>query len=186
MRLVWNFARRPATAWTASRAALSKRLVSFPRTVRHLVSRFFRVLFSRPLGPRDQDWVNGMLRPEEAVLFWEQAAVDQRHAFEVAHRVKRDLGDDRGAIAAALLHDVGKRHSDAGPIGRSIATVLDGMGLPMTADWRRYRDHGELGAVDLERIEADALTVGFARGRVHPELSVERRTWNVLMAADNE
>ena len=160
--------------------------MSLLQTVRHLVSRFFGVLLSRPLGPRDQDWANSFLRPEEAALFWEQAAVDQRHAYEVARRVERDLGDASGAIAAALLHDVGKRHSDLGPIRRSIATILDGLHLPMPADWRRYRDHGELGAVDLEQIGADVLTVGFARGRVDPELTVEQSTWEVLMAADDE
>jgi hypothetical protein len=155
-------------------------------TVVHLTSRFFGVVFSRPLNPQEQDWVNAVLRPQEAALFWEQHTVDQRHSYDVARRVQRDLGEDNAALAAALLHDVGKRHSDAGPIGRSLATVLDGFHLPMPTDWRRYRDHGELGAVDLERLQADPLSVGFARGRLGADARFERATWDVLMAADNE
>jgi hypothetical protein len=125
------------------------------------------------------------LRPEEASLFWEQDAVDQRHAFDVARRVQRRLGDDRSALTAALLHDVGKRHSDTGPIGRSLATILDGLHLPLPADWRRYRDHGVLGAADLEELAADPLSVEFARGEIDKVAAVDRAKWDVLRAADD-
>ena len=111
--------------------------------------------------------------------------MDQRHAYDVAQRVHSELGENGPAIKAALLHDVGKRHSDVGPIGRSLATVFDALRLPLPADWRRYRDHGELGAADLELIGADDLCVAFARGRFDPATAADQSTWDALVAADN-
>lgn len=116
-------------------------------------------------------------------MFWQQNVADQAHACAVARRVHEQLGEDRSAIAAALLHDIGKRHSAAGPIGRSLATVLDTVGAPMPEDWRRYRDHGELGAADLRVVGADATSIAFARGK--RDETVDPRVWEVLMAADN-
>lgn len=159
--------------------------MSLLQTSRHLIVRFFGVLISRPLSPVDQEWVSSLLSRDEADLFWDQHSIDQRHAFMVARRVEEELGEDRVALVAALLHDVGKRHSDAGPLGRSLATVLDALRLPLPADWQRYRDHGELGAVDLEHIGSTPLAVAFARGIVPGDESLDRATWDLLMAADD-
>jgi hypothetical protein len=154
------------------------------QTARHLVRRFFGVLASRPLEPRAQDYVNSVLPPKQAALFWEQDPVDQRHAYDVAQRVRSRIDDDAAAIRAALLHDVGKRHSRLGPVSRSLATVLDGCGLPIPTDWRRYRDHGDLGAADLEAIGADELAVAFARG-AKPGGNISADVWQVLREADD-
>lgn len=159
--------------------------MSFLRTVRHLTSRFFGVVFGRPLSPTDQKWVNDTLRRSEAALFWQQAAADQRHSAEVARRVQQNLGDNRSALAAALLHDVGKRHSNLGPIRRSLATVGDGLRLPLPAEWRRYRAHGPLGAIDLEGIGSDPLAVAFARGTMPGPEACDQPTWDALLAADD-
>jgi hypothetical protein len=159
--------------------------VQLVRHVRHLVVRFFSVLRSTPLGPHDQDEVNALLAEPAAALFWQQDPIDQRHAFQVAQRVRQRLGEDRPALAAALLHDVGKRHSAAGPIGRSLATVLGALRLPVPPDWRRYLDHGELGAADLRAIGADALTVAFAAGRRGEDGEVRPEVWEALLAADD-
>jgi hypothetical protein len=66
-----------------------------------------------------------------------------------------------------------------------LATVLDAVRLPLPADWRRYRNHGELGAVDLERIGGSPLAVAFARGVVLGDEPFDRATWDLLMAADD-
>jgi putative nucleotidyltransferase with HDIG domain len=152
---------------------------------RHLVTRFFGVVTSSPLGPAAQDEVNRALTEQQATLFWSQAPIDQRHAYEVATRVRKKLGADSEAVKAALLHDVGKRHSNAGAIGRSLATVLDAMKLPLPGDWRRYRDHGVLGAVDLEQMGAGSLAVAFARGIVAEGDRIDPEVWTALIEADD-
>jgi L-asparaginase/Glu-tRNA(Gln) amidotransferase subunit D len=154
--------------------------VAFLRHFWHLVTRFFGVLNSRPLGPRAQQSVNDVLTPAEAVLFWRQQSIDQRHAYEVAHRV-REAVDSEDAVAAALLHDVGKRHSRLGPIARSLATVAGAVGLPMSETWRSYLEHEALGAADLREIEARPLAIAFAAGSPQgdPEL------WEALVGADD-
>lgn len=153
------------------------------RHLRHLASRFFGVLLNNPLGPLAQDDVNTILEPELASLFWDQDPIDQRHAYDVATRVRRALGNDNAALEAALMHDIGKRHSDLGAITRSLATVGDTLHLPLPASWRRYRDHGLLGASDLAASGASPLTVAFARGEAGP--GIDQDVWSALRAADN-
>ena len=147
----------------------------------HLVTRFFGVLGSRRLSPEEQGKVNSVLAPPEARLFWDQQPIDQRHAYEVAERARMMLGDDVAAIRAALLHDVGKRHSRLGPVSRSLATVFGGLRLPMPDTWRRYREHGPLGAADLRAIGAERLSVAFAEGVSAGDPVV----WQALVTADD-
>jgi len=146
----------------------------------HLVTRFFGVLRSRPLGPAAQDDVKSTLTPQEAVLFWRQQSIDQRHAYDVARRVEM-VTRDGDAKAAALLHDVGKSHSRLGPISRSLATVLDTLHIPLPESWAAYRAHGELGAKDLSAAGARPLAVAFASGVA----SGDREIWDALVAADD-
>ena len=155
------------------------------RQVRHLVVRFFGVLRSTPLSPRDQDEVSALLGERAADLFWQQDPIDQRHAYQVALRVRERLGVHLTAVTASLLDEVGKRHSSLGPIGRSLATVLGALRLPVPSDWRRYLDHGELGAADLSAIGADALSVAFAAGRLEDRAVASPEVWDALVAADN-
>jgi hypothetical protein len=155
------------------------------RQSRHLVSRFVGVVTSKRLSPEAQDEVNKILAPDAANLFWDQPAIDQRHAYDVSQRVRSTLGDDASALEAALLHDVGKRHSNLGAVARSLATVFDATHLPMPTNWRRYRDHGLLGALDLVAIGADPLAVAFARGTIEPTEVIDQRVWDALVAADD-
>ena len=145
--------------------------------------RFIGVLRASPLSPAEQRLVSQRLTREEADLFWAQDPVDQRHAYEVAERVAVAAAEP-DVVVAALLHDVGKRHSAVGVIGRSLATMLDAIGAPMPADWRRYRQHGELGAADLAAIGASPLAVAFAKGELSDDL-VDAATWRALLDADN-
>lgn len=149
----------------------------------HLVTRFFGVLTSKRLGPRAQDEINRLLSSAEAALFWRQQPIDQRHAYEVAQRVGTVLGDNREAMVAALLHDVGKAKSNLGPISRSLATSLDVLRLPVPAQWQMYRDHGSMGAEELERIGAPPIAVSFARGKAGA--GDDPAVWRALVDADN-
>ena len=125
------------------------------------------------------------LSEAEAGLFWDQHSIDQRHGYVVAARVEGALGENREAVAAALLHDTGKRHSSAGAVGRSLATIADGLRLPLPADWRRYRNHGLLGASDLEAVGASRLSIAFARGHNNPSDEIDPDVWQALQTADD-
>ncbi len=155
--------------------------MSVLRHLVHLVSRFFGVVTSRRLSPAEQDSVNAWLSADEAALFWDQQAIDQRHAYEVAVAVRKKVPDRSDITTAALLHDVGKRHSRLGAVSRSLATVSSFLRLPMPDTWRRYRDHGELGARDLEAVGVDEIAVSFARGAGHADTAA----WEALVDADN-
>lgn len=130
--------------------------------------------------------MRALLTAEEAGLFWRQQESDQRHALAVARWVLRLRPGDRVAGKAALLHDVGKRHSRLGPAARSLATVLDVLGLRMPRRWRMYRRHGPLGAADLEGLGCESIVVLFAAHHPGPApAGVDEERWNALLQADD-
>lgn len=152
---------------------------------RHLARRFFGYLAARPLGPAEQQFVARYLDGPCAEMFWEQQPADQRHAVDVARQVDAALPGDDSAVRAALLHDVGKRSSRVGPVSRSIATVLDAAGFPITARMRSYRRHGVDGADDIAARDCDAFAVAFARFHPGPAPDdVDPARWQVLLDAD--
>lgn len=96
--------------------------------------------------------------------------VDRRHALVVARRMQAALGADatRPAMAAALLHDCGKTAAGFGTF-RRVAVTLWGKARGDAArrgDGRaaRYLDHERRGALELERVGSDALTVALVAG----------------------
>ena len=153
--------------------------------VSHLVGRFFGHIRAAAPGPDDQRFVHENLDGRCAELFWSQNAPDQRHAVDVARRVSEVLPDDSGAIGAALVHDFGKTEANIGAVSRSIATVLDAAGMPMTPRMHMYRDHGERGALALEEAGCGLLAVAFARYHPGPAPSgIDSVRWKVLIDAD--
>ena len=66
----------------------------------HLIRRFLGFLFARPLTPKEQHQVRGLLDSALARAFFAQRPQDQRHAFTVLQRV----GASRELAEAALLH----------------------------------------------------------------------------------
>ncbi len=151
----------------------------------HLVGRFFGHVTANPPGPEDQQFVHDHLNDPCAALFWAQSGADQDHAVRVARRVSGALGDDREAVEAALLHDVGKSGVPIGAISRSLATVLDAAGLPMTQRMRRYRDHGPRGAEMLADAGCGPLTVAFALHHPGPPPGgIDPVRWKTLSEAD--
>lgn len=128
--------------------------------------------------------MRGILRPGEAAVFFAQSHADQRHGYDCARWVA--AGPDRSeTVRAALLHDVGKRHSRLGTLGRSLATIAIKLRLPLSARWRQYRDHGVLGAAELTRLGAESLVIGFAREHhAGPPLGFDQAVWETLRRAD--
>ncbi len=151
----------------------------------HLVRRFFGFLTATPPSPTEQRLVHDHLTPDEARAFWEQRPEDQRHAIDVARRVALAAGDDRELIRAALLHDVGKAAAPIGAVRRSLATVLDVIGLPLPPAMATYRDHGRLGAERLRAVGADGIVVAFASHHPGPPpTGSDPDRWAILLAAD--
>lgn len=151
----------------------------------HLVTRFFDVLFAKPLTASEEAAVRDWLSDEEAGLFFAQPYFDQRHAYHAGLKVVAAGVSDTSIIKAALLHDVGKRHCGLGAIGRSIATVWIAVKLPAPTSFRQYKDHGEIGAAELEEIGCEPVVVEFARHHPHERPStISPATWNVLRRAD--
>ena len=157
-----------------------------PGSLSHLTRRFFDVLLSKPLTVDEADTVRKWLKPPEAaVVFFSQTDPDQRHGYHAALVVIDAGAVDVAIVRAALLHDVGKRNARLGLIGRSLASVLIRLRLPLTQRARLYRDHGEIGAEELARIGCEALVVDFARHH-HGErpVSISPHLWEMLQLAD--
>ncbi len=137
------------------------------------------------LTPKEQQLVHQHLDEAGAMLFWRQGLADQRHAFAVASRVAITLPGDDDTYTAALLHDVGKRLAGLGVVRRSIATVFDGIGIPLTAAMRRYRTHGSAGAAELSAAGFDGIVVSFAASHPGPAPEgIDKDRWAALLEAD--
>lgn len=120
-----------------------------------------------------------------AGLFFAQAPPDQRHAYHAALTVVASGTADTDVIVAALMHDVGKRHARLGVIGRSVASVLIGLGGPLTERMTAYRDHPIIGARELAALGAPGLAIDFALHHQDDRPStIDPGVWDVLMAAD--
>lgn len=161
-----------------------------PRLLTHLAARFARSL--APLAPRrsDVEWAQSVLTSEEWALWQTQPRKDLRESIAVARRASATFEGTVHAsetvwLAAALLHDVGKRDARLGTLNRSLATIAGGLGgRKAVATWsaqrglrRRvatYLDHADIGAAMLSVAGARPETAVWARRHHSPE------TWDSL------
>lgn len=151
-------------------------------TMRHLFRRFFGHIRAKPLTDAEAEVVRECLSDPLAKLFFKMVPADQRHAFDVYQR----SGSDATIGVAALLHDIGKTAGPGGAFARSLATAASTVGLPLTASWATYRDHGEVGAKMLEAAGADAFAIAFTRGHPgRPPAGISTEAWERLAAADD-
>jgi hypothetical protein len=156
-----------------------------PGSVGHLTRRFFDVLTSTPLLVSERAAVESWLKPEMVEVFFDQMDADQRHGYHAALSVISDGHNDGEVITAALMHDVGKRHARLGVMGRSVASVMILLRLPLTERVIRYRDHGRNGARELTELGAPSLAIEFAlHHQGERPQTIESRLWQVLIAAD--
>ena len=143
----------------------------------HLARRFRGACSSAAPPAADDDWAVRRLTAAEAGLWWEMMHQDRRHSVEVARRFIERLPDaPRAAVAAALLHDVGKSDSRLGVWARVATTVLG----PRTARWHRYHDHERIGVAMLRTAGSDPLTIALVDGT-----STDQRLADALRAADD-
>jgi hypothetical protein len=136
----------------------------------HLARRFVTSLSRRPPSPDDERWAHEHLLSGERDVWDAMSTVDRRHALVVARRMQAALGQGatRPAMAAALLHDCGKTDAAFGTAGRVAVTLwgkLRGEGA-RRGDGRvaRYLDHERRGALHLEKVGSDGLTVALVAG----------------------
>jgi putative nucleotidyltransferase with HDIG domain len=156
-----------------------------PGSPSHLIRRFFDVLLARPLDQAERAAVEEWLDSSQSEVFFSQPDSDQRHGYHAALVVLSAADADASTVRAALLHDVGKRHSRLGVVGRSVVSVLIRVGLPLPERGRLYRDHGEIAARELGELGCEALVVDFARHH-HGERpsGIPLPTWELLQLAD--
>lgn len=153
----------------------------------HLAKRFFQTLRSRPLGPAEQAEAAEWLRERESPLFWAQPPADQRHALTAARMVASHRPHRRDLIRAALLHDIGKRHSRLGVAGRVTAATLDLLRIPAPGRLGIYLRHASLGAEDLGELGIEPIVVSFAAGHHGPcPPDVDPDDWALLVLSDGE
>jgi len=109
---------------------------------RHLIRRFVTSLSRRMPPAIDVAWVNATLRENEYDLWSRMKSHDQRHSIEVACRfIELHPTFSRDEVAAALLHDIGKVHSELGVMGRVVATIVG----PKSTKFREYHNHEVIG-----------------------------------------
>lgn len=156
-----------------------------PGSPAHLARRFFDVAGAQPLNTSERGAVTAWLTPDLRAIFFDQPDVDQRHGYHAALSVISDGVSEPDVIVAALVHDVGKRHARLGLWGRTIASLLILVGIDPPERMRIYRDHGVVGARELGNALAPALAIDFALHH-HAErpATIDRRVWDVLIAAD--
>jgi len=156
-----------------------------PGTWIHLAKRYWEGLRSKPLTSVERLWVDGLLAPSERAAFYEQSAVDQRHGYSAAQVVSAAPEANPSVVRAALLHDIGKRHARLGLMGRVWASLAIRLRLPLWGRVRRYRNHGPIGARELQQWGAESLVVEFARTHhgSRPPL-IEPEVWKVLCQSD--
>ena len=146
----------------------------------HWSGRF--VASIRPGRPAASElaWAATQLSAEEILLFGRMSNPDQRHSIAVARRAEPDLvalgldeGRLRAALAAALLHDVGKGIAGLRTYGRVAATMAGALaGHDMADAWQQtsgftrkvglYLNYPRLGAELLELHRSDPWVIAWA------------------------
>jgi hypothetical protein len=136
----------------------------------HLARRFVTSLSRRPPPPDDERWAHEQLLSGERDVWDAMSTVDRRHALVVARRMQAALGQDatRPAMAAALLHDCGKTDAAFGTASRVVVTLWGKLRGEAARHGEgraaRYLDHERRGALQLEKVGSDGLTVALVAG----------------------
>lgn len=102
------------------------------------VGRFIRTAHPN-LTDLDRALAEEWLPDELLVLFLSQSEADQRHAVSVARLLLRSGYASRDLIAAALLHDVGKRGAHFTPWHRTAIVLLEAT-MPALLRWMGRRE----------------------------------------------
>lgn len=131
----------------------------------HLARRWWGTVRARPLDEVDLAWVRDVLSPSEGELWQSMDWRDRTHSYIVARRFESLIGPGaerrRAALAAALLHDVGKVQSHLSTIERVAATVLRGG----SERFRAYLNHEAIGVELCRQAGSEPETLELLDGR---------------------
>jgi hypothetical protein len=169
--------------------------------VLHLARRFFGSLKPGRPPASEIEWVESTLSSPEFELWQRMSNPDQRHSVQVGRDVEATLGakGPPEALAAALLHDIGKVQSGLGTYLRVAATLSVAVaGRDAIPLWKKqggvirriglYCDHPDIGADLLALAGSHDVTVAWAR-----EHHLQADDWTIpqhiaeaIDAADND
>lgn len=175
----------------------------------HRIPRFFGSLRPGPPSATDVSWALAALNEREQRLFTQMSNPDRRHAVRVARRVEAAYAEQFGtggaapevalevAVAAGLLHDVGKTEARLGTYGRAVAT-LSGVvgGLDLAEIWQEksgftrrvgmYLRYGIIGEQMLELAGSDPVVIAWSVEHHLPAdaWTVPTQFGEILTAAD--
>lgn len=167
------------------------------RHLLHLVVRFVGSLVPRPVRTEDAAWVRRHLQPSEFALWETMPRADQVESIGVARRAVH-AGVGEVAVAAALVHDVGKQQSGLATIGRAWVAGVDFLAPGW---WQRrsgrcaaaataYLEHAPRGADALRgagaRPELVAWTAAHHDPTLWPGTGLSLSECEVLARADGE
>ncbi len=129
------------------------------------------------------------LEENEVPVFYEQSAVDQHHAQQVAEWLLSKGHQDRVLVRAALLHDVGKACANITVVHRIVWVIGlhlgDAFGHCLARKSRVFQallKHAELGASRLRGAQADPRVVALVAGQPLPG---DEERGELLRQADN-
>ena len=154
----------------------------------------------------DSIWVNGILSPREASLFWRMNLPDQQHAIRVAksalmlaQNVRDDI-DTELLLRGALLHDVGKVYGDVSTADKVITVIGHKFAPRMMRSWGRegrgsridnlrhacyvYFHHPRRSAEFLQEIGAEEELIELVLHHHEPMMFGERAELTLLRRAD--
>ena len=164
----------------------------------HLVRRFFSAVAARAPEREEVDWVRGHLSNLEFDLWSQMSPADRRHSIMVAQRVGTELLGDETALAAGLLHDVGKTAVRSGLVIRVEESVVKPIatqerlsrwssGGSFLSNLVSFIDYPRIGADLLKSIGSDDFVVRWAEEHHLPkhEWTVDKARADVLARADH-
>ena len=169
--------------------------------LRNRIPRFFESLRPGAASADDIAWAQSFLNDRERALFDRMSNPDQRHAIRVTRRVEAayELTEPPTAVAlaASLLHDIGKVECGLGTYGRVIAALCEAIGgRDMAELWQQksgftrkvgmYLRYTEIGVDLLTLAESDELVIAWSREHHldEPEWTVPTEFGRILAAAD--
>lgn len=154
----------------------------------------------------DSTWVNGILSPREANLFWRMNLPDRQHAIRVARSAmalaeKESVDIDHDLLLrASLLHDVGKVYGDVSTADKVLTVIGHKFAPRMMRSWGRegrgsrvdnlrhacyvYFHHPQRSADFLRKINTEDALVQLALHHHDKMTAGERMELTLLRRAD--
>jgi hypothetical protein len=97
--------------------------------------QFWEIVRARPLPPVARQEIAAILSPAELRLFEAMSLSDQQHSYRVVQTLRRAGHHQVDLLAAALLHDAGKRCVRLSLVDRTLIVLAEALWPHKTAGW---------------------------------------------------